>query len=52
MFKNLGVLFFTLVVVMLGFGIVIPLLPFYVEHFGGSGKAIGLDFIEYPIKTI
>ena len=26
---------------MLGFGIVIPILPFYVEHFGGSGKDMG-----------
>ena len=30
---NILILFFTLAVVMLGFGIVIPILPFYVEKF-------------------
>ncbi|MCS6907566.1 MAG: MFS transporter [Anaerolineales bacterium] len=35
------ILFFTLVVVMLGFGIVIPILPFYVVRFGGGGSALG-----------
>lgn len=35
------ILFFTLVVVMLGFGIVIPILPFYVTQFGGGGSAMG-----------
>jgi DHA1 family multidrug resistance protein-like MFS transporter len=39
--RNLSILFFTLTVVMLGFGIIIPLLPFYVEHFGGGGMAMG-----------
>jgi DHA1 family multidrug resistance protein-like MFS transporter len=47
--KNLSVLFFTLVVVMLGFGIVIPILPFYVEHFGGSGKDMGFLMAIYSI---
>lgn len=47
--KNLAVLFFTLVVVMLGFGIVIPILPFYVEHFGGSGKDMGMLMAIYSI---
>ena len=39
--KNLAILFFTLVVVMLGFGMIIPVLPFLVEKFGGSGIAMG-----------
>jgi DHA1 family multidrug resistance protein-like MFS transporter len=39
--RNLQILAFTLVVVMLGFGIIIPILPFYVEHFGGGGVAMG-----------
>ncbi len=39
--RNLQILSFTLVVVMLGFGIIIPILPFYVEHFGGGGTAMG-----------
>lgn len=51
MFKNrkLAVLFFTLVVVMLGFGIIIPIMPFYVEHFGGSGTDLGLLMAIYSV---
>jgi DHA1 family multidrug resistance protein-like MFS transporter len=40
--KNLAILFFTLVVVMLGFGMIIPILPFLVEKFSGSGVAMGI----------
>ncbi|MFN3741667.1 MAG: MFS transporter [Anaerolineales bacterium] len=40
--RTLTLLFFLLVVSMLGFGIVIPLLPFLVETFGGSGISMGL----------
>jgi MFS transporter, DHA1 family, multidrug resistance protein len=43
MFKNsnLAILFFTMVVSMLGFGIIIPILPFYVTRFGAGGSALG-----------
>ena len=43
MFRNprLLTLFFTMVVVMLGFGIIIPIMPFYVEHFGAGGTELG-----------
>ncbi len=55
--RNLTILFVTLVVVMLGFGIIIPILPFYVEQFGGGGKEMGylmaifsvMQFIFSPI---
>jgi len=40
--RNLAILFFNLVVAQLGFGIMIPLLPFYVEKFGGGGLEMGL----------
>jgi DHA1 family multidrug resistance protein-like MFS transporter len=40
--KNLIVLSFALVVVMLGFGMVIPIFPFYVEQMGAGGGAFGL----------
>lgn len=40
--KNLVVLSLTLVVVMLGFGMVIPVFPFLVERLGGGGSALGL----------
>ncbi len=39
--KNLFLLAFSLVVVMLGFGMVIPLLPFYLEYFNAGGSAFG-----------
>ncbi len=38
---KLGILFFNMVVVMLSFGIIIPIMPFLVESFGGSGLAMG-----------
>ena len=43
MFKNakLITLFFTMVVVMIGFGIVIPIMPFYIENFGAGGAELG-----------
>lgn len=43
MFKNpnLAILFFTMVVVMMGFGIIIPILPFYVTQYGAGGSALG-----------
>lgn len=40
--KNLIILSFTLVVVMLGFGMVIPIIPFYIERLGAGGSAFGL----------
>lgn len=48
-FGNLGILFFTLIVVMLGFGIVIPILPFYVKSFGASGRALGALMATYGL---
>lgn len=47
--RTLASIFFALVVIMLGFGIVIPILPFYVEHFGGSGKDLGMLMAIYSI---
>jgi DHA1 family multidrug resistance protein-like MFS transporter len=55
--KNILILFFTMIVVMLGFGMVIPIMPFYVRSFNASGRALGglmalygvLQFIFAPI---
>lgn len=47
--RNITILFFTLVVVMLGFGMVIPVLPFYVDSFGGSGSSMGLLMATYAL---
>jgi MFS family permease len=34
---------------MLGFGLVVPILPFYATHFGADGKALGLLMAIYSI---
>jgi hypothetical protein len=39
--NNLIILSFTLVVVMLGFGMVVPVYPFFVERLGAGGSALG-----------
>jgi multidrug resistance protein len=38
----LVVIFFTVFIDLIGFGIIIPLLPFYAEHFGASALVVGL----------
>jgi MFS transporter, DHA1 family, multidrug resistance protein len=40
--RNLLILSFSLIVVMLGFGMVIPIFPFYVDQLGAGGSALGL----------
>lgn len=40
--KNLIILFFTLVIVMMGMGMMFPILPFYIESMGASGSALGM----------
>jgi DHA1 family multidrug resistance protein-like MFS transporter len=55
--RSVLILFFTLIVVMLGFGMVIPILPFYIKSFGASGSTMGalmatfglLQFLFAPI---
>lgn len=50
--KNLIILFATMVVVMLGFGIIIPILPFYVESMGASGRDLGLLMAVYALMQL
>ncbi|MEM7051007.1 MAG: MFS transporter [Acidobacteriota bacterium] len=40
--KPLAVLFFTVLIDLLGFGMILPLLPFYAQEFGASDFQIGL----------
>jgi DHA1 family multidrug resistance protein-like MFS transporter len=40
--RNIAILFATLVIVMMGFGMIIPILPFYAAAFGAAGKELGL----------
>jgi MFS transporter, DHA1 family, multidrug resistance protein len=46
---NIIILFFTLIVIMMGFGMIIPILPFYVKHLGASGSALGLLMATYGV---
>ena len=39
--RNLANLFFSMVVVMMGFGMIIPILPFYIIEFGAGSSAMG-----------
>ena len=40
--RNLFILVFSLLVVMLGFGMVIPVFPFLIDKLGASGSALGV----------
>lgn len=50
--KKLIILFATMVVVMLGFGIIIPILPFYVESMGATGRDLGLLMAVYALMQL
>jgi DHA1 family multidrug resistance protein-like MFS transporter len=47
--KNLWLMFFTLVVMMLGFGIIIPIMPFYITKMGATGSTLGLLMATFSI---
>ena len=47
--RSLAVLFLTIFVSLIGFGIIIPLLPFYAQTFGASPTTIGLLFASFSL---
>jgi DHA1 family tetracycline resistance protein-like MFS transporter len=47
--RPLGIIFLTIFVNLVGFGIIIPLLPFYAETFGASPVVIGLLFAVFSL---
>ena len=47
--RNIGILFFTLVVMMMGFGMVIPIMPFYIESMGASGTTLGALMASFSV---
>ncbi|HZR26970.1 MAG TPA: MFS transporter [Vicinamibacterales bacterium] len=49
MTRPLVIIFLTIFVNLVGFGIIIPLLPFYAETFGASGLTIGLLFAIFSL---
>ncbi len=50
--RNLSILVFVLFVVMLGYGIVIPILPFYIESMGAGGTELGLLVASYAVMRL
>ncbi|OFW11783.1 MAG: hypothetical protein A3H96_27035 [Acidobacteria bacterium RIFCSPLOWO2_02_FULL_67_36] len=52
MSRPLFVIFITLFVNLVGFGIIIPLLPFYAQTFGASPMVIGLLFASFSLSQL
>jgi DHA1 family multidrug resistance protein-like MFS transporter len=50
--KNLLILAFSLVVVTLGFGVVMPILPFYMEQLGAGGTELGMLVASYAVMRL
>jgi DHA1 family multidrug resistance protein-like MFS transporter len=50
--RNLTILVFTLFVVMLGYGVVIPILPFYIDQMGAGGTELGLLVSSYAVMRL
>ena len=50
--RNLYILTFVLFVVMLGYGIVIPIMPFYIESMGAGGMELGLLVASYAVMRL
>src|SRR3954471_18343134 len=52
MSRPLLIIFLTILVNLIGFGIIIPLLPFYAATFGASPLAIGLLFASFSLAQL
>ena len=50
--QRLGLLFLAVLVDLIGFGIVLPLLPLYAEGFGASGFQVGLLVAVYSLVQL
>jgi DHA1 family tetracycline resistance protein-like MFS transporter len=50
--RPLLIIFLTILVNLIGFGIIIPLLPFYAETFGASPLTIGLLFAVFSLAQL
>ncbi len=49
MHMALGLMFVTVFIDLIGFGIIIPLLPLYAKQFGASGLTVGLLLMSYSL---
>ena len=52
MSRPLLVIFLTIFVNLVGFGIIIPLLPFYASTFGASPFVVGLLFASFSLAQL
>ncbi len=50
--RNLFILAFSLVVVTLGFGLVMPIIPFYMERLGAGGSEMGFLVASYAVMRL
>jgi MFS transporter, DHA1 family, multidrug resistance protein len=50
--RNLYILTFVMFVVMLGYGIIIPILPFYIEDMGAGGTELGMLVASYAVMRM
>jgi MFS transporter, DHA1 family, multidrug resistance protein len=50
--RSLYILIFVLFVVMLGYGIIIPILPFYIENMGAGGTELGFLVASYAVMRL
>ncbi len=50
--RPLSIIFLTIFVNLVGFGIIIPLLPFYAQTFGASPLVIGLLFASFSLAQL
>lgn len=50
--RNLFILSFTLVVATFGFGVIIPIIPFYMESLGAGGTELGLLVASYAVMRL
>lgn len=49
MHMALSLMFFTVFIDLIGFGIIIPVLPLYAKQFGASGLTVGLLLMSYSL---
>ncbi len=47
--REISILFFSLFLVMIGFGIIIPILPFFVTRLNGSATSLGFLLASYSL---
>jgi DHA1 family multidrug resistance protein-like MFS transporter len=50
--KNIMILFISITIAMLGYGIALPILPFYLEAMGGTGFHLGLLVATYGVMQL